>query len=405
MIGPLFRLSGETGMAMITCEKCGNNVGESTSECPFCGTPKRPNLAPYFVVIGFVTALLVMAIIEASSGSKPEQDRKFAPQQTHTQLAGNESSNDCRVNGTAGLPPGVEPYSLDQAFEKRQACEYGNFSACYELCRRHLNGDRPGYSCPPVQCSGDSDVSTIPSKIIKGAIACDHLKDEAFTETASDDAVRNWISNKHKACVILNNASDVKLITRTGDGYYQVAIKNEHWHQRWVTDLDVAKLAIVISDAQEQADARRAAQMTTDVQQTESAFWGAVADDNSKLVILLISKGADPNAERADGETPLQDALLDNSPHMMQTLLSHGANPNMPLKNGRTVLFYAVTLGNVDNIRLLLSYGADPEQRRNGDLSPIELSRMSSDNPETKIVLPLLERAAARLRSKKGQRL
>jgi len=324
-----------------------------------------------------------------------------AQQQISTQSAG-EASRDCRVDGTGGLPPGVEVYSFDEATEKRSECERGNFSACYEMCRRHLNGDRPGYSCPPVQCSIDDDPNSVPTKIIKGAIACDHRNDEVSTKKANDDAVRDWIATKHKACVFLADASDVKLITKTDDGYYQVAIESERWHRRWVTDLDIVKPAVVVSDAQERADAQHAAEMTVTARDRSAAFWNAVADENIKLVALLISQGADPNTLRVDGVTPLQHALLGNNPEMMRTLLSHGANPNMPLEDGRTVLYYAVNLGNVDNIKLLLSYGANPEQKKDGDLSPIELSRMSPDYAETKVVLPLLEKAAAKLRSKKG---
>jgi hypothetical protein len=49
-----------------------------------------------------------------------------------------------------GLPPGVRPYSLDEAFAKRQGCEKGDLRACYELCRRRLNGNTTDYACPHV---------------------------------------------------------------------------------------------------------------------------------------------------------------------------------------------------------------------------------------------------------------
>jgi len=227
---------------------------------------------------------------------------------------------------------------------------------------------------------------------------------------SSDEAVRRWIAENHKPCVFLPNVSDVRSIhvTKIGDGYYyQVALRNEHWHRRWATPLDFGvdfvnsfDKAPYVSDAQERADAQQAANLTTAGRQRAVAFWNAVSDDDRKLVVSLISQGADPNAPRVDGQTPLQDALLESNTEMMRTLLSHGANPNTPVSDGRPALFYAVTLGNVENIRLLLSYGANPEQKRDGDLSPLDYLRMSPNNPETKIVLPLLEKAAAKLQPK-----
>jgi hypothetical protein len=112
----------------------------------------------------------------------------------------------------------------------------------------------------------------MPTKIIKGAIACDHLEDEVVTVTGSDEEVRRWIVENHKPCVFLSNDSDVRSIrmTKSGDGYYyQVAIKNENWHRRWATPLDFGREFVnsldkgpLVSDAQEQADAQRAAQLT-----------------------------------------------------------------------------------------------------------------------------------------------
>ena len=219
------------------------------------------------VLVFFFTSMVLYGATETPQQRPAEagapQDKSVSNQAPTLPLE-NAASTDCRVTGIGGLPPGVEPYSVGEAFEKRVDCEQGNFSACYELCRRHLNGDRPGYSCPPVQCSIIDTSSALPTKIIKNAIACDHLKDEVFTMTASDDAVRAWIAKNHKACVFLDKPSDIKLITKTADGYYHVAIATENGHRRWVTDLDIDKSskAPYVSDAQEQADAERAAEMT-----------------------------------------------------------------------------------------------------------------------------------------------
>ena len=64
---------------------------------------------------------------------------------------------DCSTSSDAlhfdGLPPGVKSYSMDEALEKRDICAKGDLQACYELCRRRLNGNRPGY--PPWTAGSD----------------------------------------------------------------------------------------------------------------------------------------------------------------------------------------------------------------------------------------------------------
>jgi len=159
----------------------------------------------------------------------------------------NATARDDRVNATTELSPGVAPYSLDEAFQMRARCVKGDDNACFELCRRHLNGDRPGYSCPPVSSSPDH---VNPTMIVKGAIACAELEDEVFTAEdkemveADDNTVRNWIAVNHKDCVLLESDSEVRFIARARVGYYQVAIKSENWRRMWVTGLDFGKFII-----------------------------------------------------------------------------------------------------------------------------------------------------------------
>lgn len=134
----------------------------------------------------------------------------------------------------SGLPSGVDTYSLEQAFGKRQECERGDLRACYELCRRRLNGNRPGYSCPVLLHATElkSDL-----RIIAGAYVCDALADEkraSELDGDSDDAVRSWIRKNHKPCVFLKEASDARKIRVEDEYYYLVAIKSENWRQRWV---------------------------------------------------------------------------------------------------------------------------------------------------------------------------
>jgi hypothetical protein len=89
----------------------------------------------------------------------------------------------------------------------------------------------------------ENDDGLSKTKLSKGAIACDRIKDEAYTAlnttlAASDQAVRLWITRSHKACIILAEVSEVRVLSKTTDDYYRVAIKAEGWHRRWVTGLD-----------------------------------------------------------------------------------------------------------------------------------------------------------------------
>ena len=73
---------------------------------------------------------------------------------------------------------------------------------------------------------------------------------------------------------------------------------------------------------------------------------------------LLLEHGADPNAERENGETPLMTAARLEQLDVMKQLLARGADANAREKRfGQTVLMWAA--GNPDAVRLLLDHGAD----------------------------------------------
>ncbi len=158
--------------------------------------------------------------------------------------AENTSAIDCATTSAPecqpGLPSDFKAYSTDEAFQRRTECTAGNFQSCYDLCRHRLNGNRPGYTCPVIKY--DNRVTSA-SKVLKDTIACDDVKDEDFAvdldTRESDEAVRDWISKNHKACEFVRNDSPIELLRESPDGYHLVAIKNESWHHRWVTGIDL----------------------------------------------------------------------------------------------------------------------------------------------------------------------
>ena len=145
---------------------------------------------------------------------------------------------DCLTSNDAlcqpGLPSGVKTFSFEQALAKRAECERGGLRACYELCVRRLNGNRPGYSCPVWLHQNELKADL---RVIAGAYVCDTIQDEeraTALDNESDDAVRAWIAKNHKPCTFLTDASDARKIRVEHEYLYLVAIKSEHWRKRWV---------------------------------------------------------------------------------------------------------------------------------------------------------------------------
>lgn len=67
--------------------------------------------------------------------------------------------------------------------------------------------------------------------------------------------------------------------------------------------------------------------------------------DDALLLDLLLTAGADPNAQNAGGESPLHVAARHNSPHTALILLARGANPDLKDNIGRTPAQLAMQYG------------------------------------------------------------
>ncbi len=102
------------------------------------------------------------------------------------------------------------------------------------------------------------------------------------------------------------------------------------------------------------------------------------------VVVFLLNKGADPNAE-GPGFTALHEAIVRRDEKMIVALVDHGANVNTPLKTwtptrrsshdwnfapelvGATPLWLAARFTQPSVMRLLLKHGADPLFVHHGD--------------------------------------
>ncbi|KAI0470431.1 ankyrin repeat-containing domain protein [Xylariaceae sp. FL0804] len=115
-----------------------------------------------------------------------------------------------------------------------------------------------------------------------------------------------------------------------------------------------------------------------------TALWWAASCGRADLIRLLVSRGADPNADdREDGLRPLHEAAMKNFPEVVKALLAAGVDPLTPRTRGtpkgfcgnrprtqghtplmkvigNTPLFLACRCASVDSVTALIAAGADP---------------------------------------------
>lgn len=108
----------------------------------------------------------------------------------------------------------------------------------------------------------------------------------------------------------------------------------------------------------------------------------AIAQEDERMVALLLSFGADVNAQCTVLQlSPLMLAVAQNDIRMCKRLLDGGADTDARGENGLTALMLAVTESNADITRLLITAGADMFQRNSRDqiAYDIALQRGSSE--------------------------
>lgn len=93
--------------------------------------------------------------------------------------------------------------------------------------------------------------------------------------------------------------------------------------------------------------------------------------NHKKLVMLLVNKGANVNAQASSGATPLFWAVMRDQKDDAQFLLDHGANVNATTAYGDTILDCALHLQYGSLVQLLVDHGADVNAKDQSEHRPL----------------------------------
>ena len=97
----------------------------------------------------------------------------------------------------------------------------------------------------------------------------------------------------------------------------------------------------------------------------------AARDGHSKLVRLLLARGADVNALATNGQTALMYAARYAPVDVMESLIKKGAKVNAKDEDGKTALTFAVLFDRVEIIKSLLQNGGDVNARDRFHFTPL----------------------------------
>jgi ankyrin repeat protein len=94
----------------------------------------------------------------------------------------------------------------------------------------------------------------------------------------------------------------------------------------------------------------------------ETALNIAISRSDDLWTDFLLSRGADPNLQQSNGDTPLIAAARVGYIGAIEQLLARGAKVDLANRMGETPLIIAVQQRELDAVKLLLSKGANPDK-------------------------------------------
>ncbi|HEX3996525.1 MAG TPA: ankyrin repeat domain-containing protein, partial [Acetobacteraceae bacterium] len=105
----------------------------------------------------------------------------------------------------------------------------------------------------------------------------------------------------------------------------------------------------------------------------------AASTGNTMEIQRLLKRGADVNAQQADGATALQWAAYRGDSQMAELLLKAGAKPDLANHDGATPLWLAAARGDAAVIEALLKGGADANEQLPLGRRPLMLAARSGN--------------------------
>ena len=124
----------------------------------------------------------------------------------------------------------------------------------------------------------------------------------------------------------------------------------------------------------------------------ETPLHSAAEVGNAGTVELLLEKGADINTKDKTGQTPLHTAIIKEAdPDAIKLLIKKGADINTKKPNGETLLHSAAEVRNAGIVELLLEKGVDINAKDRNGRTPLHIAIYKG---YTKVVRLLLEKGA-----------
>jgi ankyrin repeat protein/Tfp pilus assembly protein PilF len=132
---------------------------------------------------------------------------------------------------------------------------------------------------------------------------------------------------------------------------------------------------------------RRGADLNIQDYRGATPLWCAHGVHDGLTVSMLVTGGADPNKPACDGETPLLEAVRNHKEEKVRVLLHMGADPNADYK-GSTGLHLLAKRGTWEMATWLLDAGADPTLRDSDGLTAFELAVKSGNDLVAHVLRP-----------------
>ena len=129
----------------------------------------------------------------------------------------------------------------------------------------------------------------------------------------------------------------------------------------------------------------------------ETPLHQAASKGRKEIIELLITNGADVSAKSDDGWTPLHQAAYEGHKEIAELLIDKGADVNAMSDIGRTPLYWAADSGYKEIIELLIAKGADVNAKTNDEKTLLDMANNPNKrNKNKKFIADLLRKNGAK---------